>query len=271
MAELTGKVAVVTGGGGGIGRATSLLLAERGATVLVADLDEAAAKAVADAVAGAGGGALAVTVDVSSEDGVRALAAMAAAQFGGVDILHNNAALTDVAPDGVMTDLDMAYWDRVMAVNVRGYALGVKHLVPQMIERGGGVVVNTSSAAGLQGDLVRIAYGTSKAAIIGLTRYVATQYGRFGVRCIGIAPGLIRTPVLAEQLPPEAIDLLASHHLTPRIGRPEDIAELVAFVASDRGSFITGTTIAVDGGFSAHSPTYVDTLRMFEGSDQPSS
>jgi NAD(P)-dependent dehydrogenase (short-subunit alcohol dehydrogenase family) len=264
MGELTGKGAVVTGGGGGIGSATCRLLAERGASVVVADIDTEAAEAVAAEISADGGTALAVTVDMSSEQQVRALTDAAVDRFGGIDILHNNAALTDTAPDGVLTDLDMDYWDRVMATNVKGYALGVKHFVPGMIERGGGIVVNTASAAGMQGDLVRAAYGTSKAAIIGLTRYVATQFGRFGVRCVAIAPGLIATPAVAREVPPEALELIASHHLTPRIGRPEDIAELVAFLASDRGSFISGTTIAIDGGFTAHAPTYVDMLRMVE-------
>lgn len=265
MGELTGKVAVVTGGGGGLGRATARLLAERGASVVVADIDRDSGERVASEITDGGGVALAVALDVSSEDDVKAMAATAAERFGGVDILHNNAAHTDTHPDTVLTEIDMSYWDLVMSVNLRGYVLGVKHLVPQMIERGGGIVVNTASGAGVQGDVVRGAYGTSKAAIIGLTRYVATQFGRFNVRCVGIAPGLMATPAVERELTPQMLEMISSHHLLPRIGRPEDVAELVAFLASDRGSFITGTTIALDGGFTAHAPTYGDTLRLLGG------
>lgn len=263
MGELTGMVAVVTGGGGGLGSATARLLAERGASVVVADIDQAAAEAVAAEIEQGGAEALALRIDVSLEDDVRSMADAARQHFGGVDILHNNAAYTDMSGDGTLTDIEVDYWDHVMAVNVRAYALGVKHLVPGMIERGGGVVVNMASASGLQGDVVRGAYGTSKAAIVGFTRYVATQYGRFGVRCVGIAPGMMATPAVARELTGEMRELIAAHHLLPRIGRPEDVAELVAFVSSERGSFITGTTIPLDGGFTAHAPTYADTLRAF--------
>jgi NAD(P)-dependent dehydrogenase (short-subunit alcohol dehydrogenase family) len=266
MADLDGKVAVVTGGGGGIGTAVCRVLAERGAAVVVADLDGDAAAVVAAAIEESGGSAIAYALDVSVEDEVRALVAAAGARFGGVDILHNNAAHTDIGPDNVpLTELDMDHWDRAMAVNVRGYAQMAKHLVPGMIGRGGGVIVNTASGAGMHGDLVRTAYGTSKAAVIGLTRYIATQYGRFGVRCIGIAPGLIATPAVDRGLTPEMYQVVASHHLTPRIGRPDDIAELVAFLASDRAGFITGTTIDIDGGFGAHTPTYGDEIRAGSG------
>ncbi|HVV30465.1 MAG TPA: SDR family oxidoreductase [Mycobacteriales bacterium] len=262
MADLDGRVAIVTGGGGGIGSATARLLAQRGASVAVADLDAESARAVADEIAATGVPAISAQVDVASEEEVRSLVSRVREQLGPVGILHNNAALTDNHPDVVLTDIDLDYWDRAMAINVRGYVNMVKHVVPDMIEARGGVIVNMSSGAAYQGDPVRAAYGTSKAAIVGFTKYVATQFGRYGVRCIGIAPGLIATPAVARELTPQMRDLIASHHLTTEIGRPEDIAEVVAFLASDKARFITGTTIHVDGGFTAHAPTYADTMKL---------
>ena len=265
MGELDGKVAIVTGGGGGIGGAVAKLLAQRGAAVVVADLLPAAAAVVADAITAAGGSALAAGLDVSSEAEVQSLIATVTERFGGIDILHNNAALTDTHPDDVpLTHLDMDYWDRAMAVNVKGYALMAKHCLPSMVARGGGAIVNTASGAAAQGDLVRTAYGTSKAAIVGLTKYIASQFGRHNVRCVGIAPGLIATPAVAAALTPEMEAMISSHHLLPRIGQTSDIAELVAFLVSDRGSFITGNTIEIDGGFTAHAPTYSNMVQFFD-------
>jgi NAD(P)-dependent dehydrogenase (short-subunit alcohol dehydrogenase family) len=269
MNDFDGRVAVVTGGGGGIGGATARLFAERGASVVVLDIDRDAADRVVAEIEGAGGAALAVAIDVSSEDDVRGMVDTVTARFGPVAVLHNNAAHTDIALDSVpLTDLDMSHWDQAMAVNVRGYALMAKHLVPGMIELGGGAIVNTASGAGLHGDLVRTAYGTSKAAIIGLTRYIATQFGRFGVRCNAIAPGLIATPAVARELDEAMRLMITSHQLTLPLGQPEDIAELVTFLASDRAKFITGETIAIDGGITAHSPMYAETIRMFESARQ---
>jgi NAD(P)-dependent dehydrogenase (short-subunit alcohol dehydrogenase family) len=147
--ELTGKVAVITGGGGGIGRVTARLLAERGAVAVVADLNLTSADAAASEITAAGHTAMAYGLDVSVEDEVRTMAATVVERFGGVDILHNNAAHGgDAADDVALTELDMDHWERAMAVSVRGYALMAKHLVPSMIERGGGVVINTASNAG---------------------------------------------------------------------------------------------------------------------------
>jgi NAD(P)-dependent dehydrogenase (short-subunit alcohol dehydrogenase family) len=261
--ELEGKVALVTGGGGGIGSATAKLLAVRGASVVVADLDASSARTVAEDIQRDGGAAVDFAVDVSDEEQMREMAAKTGKHFGAVDILHNNAmftGVTDPTVDATLLTLDVDYWDQLMAVNLRGYALGVKHFGAAMVRRGSGVIVNTASAGGLQGDVVRAIYGTSKAGIIGLTMYVAAQFGRFGVRCVGIAPGFIVTPTVEREVPIEMRTMLTRHQLLPQSGRPDDIAELVAFVASDRGSFITGTTIAVDGGFSSHAPTYADTV-----------
>jgi len=261
MGKLEGRVAIVTGGGSGIGRATVLALAREGAAVLVADLARASAEAVADEVRAAGGRARAQVADVSEEGSVAAMVAEAVDRFGGLDILHNNAAATSwdvLGGDGEITDLDLAIWERSLAVNLRGPFLGCKHAIPHLLRRGRGAIVNTSSASGATGDLVRTAYGVSKAGVDGLTRYVATQYGKRGIRCNAIAPGVIETPALRRNVPREEVELFERHHLTPRLGTPEDVAAAVVFLVSDDAAFITGQILPVDGGLLAHHPTVAE-------------
>jgi NAD(P)-dependent dehydrogenase (short-subunit alcohol dehydrogenase family) len=259
--RLAGKVAIVTGAASGIGRATALALAREGAAVVVADLNADGAKRVAGEIEAAGGRAVGQAADVSSEPSVVAMVAAAVDRFGGLDVLHNNAALVDPAvmgADGEVTALALDTFERTLAVNLRGPLLGCKHAIPRMLERGGGAIVNTSSASGLTGDLVRTAYGVSKAGLDALTRYVATQYGKRGIRCNSIAPGVIATPALAANVPPPLIAVYERSHLTPRLGRPEDIAEVVVFLASDAAAFITGQVLSVDGGLLAHHPAVAE-------------
>lgn len=256
---LAGRVAIVTGAASGIGRASALALARAGASVLVADVDAAGASRVAEEIGDAGGRALGRRADVSDPDSVIAMVAAAAEGFGGVDILHNNAALTDpavIGADGELAELDLSVWERTLAVNLRGPMLGCKYALPRMLERGGGSIVNTSSASGLTGDVARVAYGVSKAGVDALTRYVATQYGKRGIRCNAIAPGVIATPALEKNVAPELIAIFEQSHLTPRLGNPEDVAALVVFLASDAAAFITGQILCVDGGLLAHHPTF---------------
>jgi NAD(P)-dependent dehydrogenase (short-subunit alcohol dehydrogenase family) len=261
--KLAGKVAIVTGAASGIGRATALLMAREGAAVVVADLNGAGANTVANEIEAAGGRAVGQAADVADEASVVAMIEAAAKHFGGLDVLHNNAAASDPAlmsRDGDVADLDIAVFDRTLAVNLRGPMLGCKHAIPRMLARGGGAIVNTSSAAALVGDPVRTAYGASKAGLDSLTRYVATQYGKRGIRCNSIAPGVIATPALAANVPPEMIAIYERSHLTPRLGKPEDIAAAVVFLASDDAAFITGQTISVDGGLLAHHPAFGEFL-----------
>lgn len=263
MSNLNGKVAIITGSGSGIGQATAEVLAERGASVVVADINAEAGEAVAAGIRERGQHALAVATDVSDEAQVQHLVDTAVSTFGGVDILHNNAALLSpdvIARDTQITDIDPALFERVLRVNVIGYTLTAKHVIPQMIGRGGGVIINTSSAAGVLGELIRPMYGTSKAAIIGLTRNIATEYGKQGIRSVAIAPGIILTPSVQATVPPEARAAITRHSLTPRAGLPTDIAYAVAFLASDEAGFITGITIPIDGGLTAHFPTYAEEL-----------
>jgi NAD(P)-dependent dehydrogenase (short-subunit alcohol dehydrogenase family) len=265
--RLTGRVAIVTGAGSGIGRASALALALEGAAVLVADISREAAERVAEEVREAGGRAQAQVADVADEASVAAMVAAALKRFGGVDILHNNAAATGwdvLGGDGEITELDLAIWERSLAVNLRGPFLGCKHAIPALLKRGGGAIVNTSSASGLTGDLVRTAYGVSKAGVDGLTRYVATQYGKRGIRCNAVAPGVIETPALRQNVPAEQVALFERHHLTPRLGTPENVAAAVVFLASDDAAFITGQVISVDGGLLAHHPTVAEARALGE-------
>ncbi|HUA94709.1 MAG TPA: SDR family oxidoreductase [Acidimicrobiales bacterium] len=255
MGRLTDKVAIVTGGGGGIGGASARALAAEGAAVTVADVDGAAAEAVAAAVLDAGGVALAVAADLSQEEAARAVVAATVERYGRLDVLHNNAALTDSAflgRDTTVTDLDLDVWERTMAVNLRSQMLMCKHGVPAMVAHGGGSVVNMSSGASLRGDRTRTAYGVSKAGVNTLTMYVATAHGKEGVRANTVVPGLILTDAVRAHLGERILASLSRATLTPYVGQPEDVADLVVFLASDQARYITGQMITIDGGMSAH-------------------
>jgi NAD(P)-dependent dehydrogenase (short-subunit alcohol dehydrogenase family) len=267
---LSGRVAVITGAASGIGRATARLFAARGATVVVADIVGEKAEATVDLIRQGGGTAMAVTVDVSDEEQVAAMVDHTVTQFGSVDILHNNAAALDpgvLGQDRDVITMTVDLWDRTMAVTLRGAMLGCKYVLPHMLERGAGVILNTTSTAGLTGDLSRPAYGSAKAGVVSFTRYVATLYGRQGIRCNAIAPGLILSPPALAALSPEQLDTARHNRLVQRNGTPEDVAALAAFLASDEAGFITGQVITVDGGALAHSPGYSDHLRLTGDSD----
>ena len=265
MDRFEGKVAIVTGGGSGIGRATSLLLASEGARVTVADIDEAAAADVAAAIEAAGGVARAQVTDVAEADAVAEMVSATIAAYGGLDVLHNNAAALDqnrLDQDVVTMDLDT--WERVMAVNLTGPLLGCRFAIPHMLKRGGGSIVNTASAAAFYGSHSLAAYGTSKAGVVALTRYVATAYGERGIRCNAVAPGVVVPEATQTALGGpmgERLRRYSTSHLVGRLGYPEEIAAAVAYLASDDAAFVTGEVLRVDGGFTAHTPTYATDRR----------
>jgi NAD(P)-dependent dehydrogenase (short-subunit alcohol dehydrogenase family) len=258
MGRLDGKIAIITGAASGIGLATARRVAAEGARTVVADLNGAGAMQVADAITAAGGEAIAVGADLGEVESVRAMVEAALTAYGGLDILHNNAAATRLAAaeDLPVSAADPAVWDTTMRVNLRGALVAIQAAVPHMIARGGGSVINTASGAALAGDLGHPAYGASKAALICLTRYVATEFGKHGIRCNAISPGFIVIPGKPGR---EAVAAtMLRHSLTPRLGAPEDIAALVVFLASDESAFITGQNICVDGGMLAHQPYVAD-------------
>ena len=257
MGRLTDKVAIVTGGGGGIGGATARALARQGASVLVVDINQDAAERRGQRDHGVRRPPPWRSRADLSEDESQVAAAIGAAtsKFGRLDILHNNAALTDsdfLTRDTAVTDLSLDVWQRTLEVNLQSQMLTCKHAVPEMVRGGGGSIINMSSGASLKGDRTRTAYGVSKAGVNALTLYVATSHGKQGIRVNTIVPGLIITDAVRAHLDEKMVANLGKAVLTRSVGQPEDIADVVVFLASDESRYITGQMIAVDGGMGAH-------------------
>jgi NAD(P)-dependent dehydrogenase (short-subunit alcohol dehydrogenase family) len=266
-ARLEGKVAIVTGSGHGIGAETARVLAAQGARVAVVDIELAAAQGVAAQIDAAGGQALAVQVDVTSEESIRAMVSAVVERFGRIDVLHHNAAALDTAQrqsDRDVCNVDVAAWDKALDVNARGAMLCCKHVVPHMLEAGGGSIIFATSGFGQLGDVTLTAYAASKAALMALARSVAAQYGKQGIRSNAIMIGFVINDHAQKTVPEEIKQILLEQHLTPELGRPRQIADVVAFLASEESSFITGAVIPVDGGFTSHSPAMVPLRQYFE-------
>ena len=258
--RVQGKAALVTGAGGGIGAACALALAREGAAVAVADIDRVAARRIVAHIEEEGGRAVAMHVDLGDEASVTAMVEAAAKAFGGHDILHNNAADTRLSGtrDMAVEKVDTGVWDDILRINLRGTMIASRAAIPYLRKRGG-AIVNTSSNAALAGALSHSAYSASKAALNSLTQSIATQHGKEGIRCNAVSPGLIVTPTNEERYASSGVgDIMLRHQLTPRLGRPEDIAAAVVFLASDEAAFITGQVICVDGGSLAHQPYVAD-------------
>jgi NAD(P)-dependent dehydrogenase (short-subunit alcohol dehydrogenase family) len=251
MRGLEGKVVVVAGGAGGIGTATSMRLAEEGAKVVVGDLNEGAAKEVADGISSAGGTAIAVQFDVSDEESVGALVRAAVDAFGGIDLCHANAAdlsVPVIMGDTHALDIDLEIWDRTMQVNLRGFLLCTRHVIPELVKRGGGAIVYTSSAASFVGEPARPAYAAAKSGVNALMRHVASKWGKQHIRANAIAPGLVVSDQMSEVIPKDMQDRTLKGTRSWRLGHPRDIAAMVAFLLSDDGEWVNGQVISVDGG-----------------------
>jgi len=246
MGRLEGKVAIVTGAASGIGAATARRFVAEGARVLVADIQDEAGEAVARAL---GGAAAYRHTDVTSLADLEAGVAFAVERWGGLDVIHNNAAATG---GGYIGELDPAVWRSSLAVMLDAVFYGMRAAIPAMVRRGGGSIISTSSVEGLFGEVLAAPYCTAKAAIINLTRTVALEYGRRNIRANCICPGAVDTPMLAlmNQVSVRSRDELAAQHALGRLLRPEEIASVAVFLASEESSAITGAAVVADGGLS---------------------
>jgi NAD(P)-dependent dehydrogenase (short-subunit alcohol dehydrogenase family) len=253
MKRIAGKACIVTGAGSGIGRATALRLGEEGGRVLCVDIDGASAQQTAALVTGAGAEADAVAADVSDARSVEDYTARCAERFGGVDVVVNNAG---VNIPGVFHEVSDEVVDRTLAVNVKGPLYGCRAAIPYMLERGGGSLVNVASVNGLVSEPFLAVYSTSKGAVVMLTKGVALDYAKQGIRCNVICPGWVDTPINyahAEMLGglQNVYDTIGSFQPIGRPGEPMEIANVALFLASDESSFMTGSVVSVDGGMTA--------------------
>ncbi|WP_309128836.1 SDR family oxidoreductase [Microbacterium sp.] len=248
--RLENKKAIVTGGAGGIGRATSLAFAAEGASVAVVDLNADAAEAVAEEIRAAGGTAIAIGADVSSEDDIVRVVTTANEAFGGIDVVFNNAGIIRRT---TAVETTVEEWDHVFGVNVRAIFLMCKHVVPIMKAAGGGSIVNTGSGWGLKGGGQAISYCASKGAVVNMTRALAIDHGPDGIRVNSVNPGDVDTGMLrdeARQLGQDQAGFLAEAADRPlnRMGQPSEVAAAVVWLASDDASYVTGSALVVDGG-----------------------
>ena len=242
---LEGKTAIVTGAGSGIGRAVALLFAREGANVVVADQSRDGGEATVAAIESVQGRASFVQGDVTDPEYHRGLVRFAKHRYGWLDIAVNNAGISS-APTP-LARIPLSTWDETIAVNLSGVFYAVRAQIPAMLDAGGGAIVNMASVAGEVAAPGIGAYVAAKHGLVGLTRNIAVEYAQRGIRANAVAPGYIDTP-LSLHFPPEQRARLAAHHPMNRVGRAEEVAELVLFLASARSSFITGACVAIDGG-----------------------
>jgi NAD(P)-dependent dehydrogenase (short-subunit alcohol dehydrogenase family) len=254
--QLNGKVALVTGGASGIGRATALTFAREGAKLVIADMNADGGQQTVHMIKEHGGEAIFVQTDVTQAPAVEALISKAVETYGRLDCAHNNAGISGAGIGGEQRALTAEYpderWHQVIAINLTGVWLCMKYEIPQMLTQGGGAIVNTASGAGLVGLPGNCAYVASKHGVVGLTKTAALEYAQQGIRVNCVCPGYIRTPMTAQGMSdPELLQRIIAHEPIGRVGEPEEVAEAVVWLCSEAASFVTGHTMTVDGGYVA--------------------
>ena len=252
--RLEDKVSIITGAGGGMGRVAALRFAAEGSRVVVADIEKAAAEETVRLIRAASGEGTAIAVDVSSEADAKAMADLAMATYGRIDVLYNNAGIM-LEADHSVVDTPVEAWDQVMAVNVRGVYLACKHAIPHMVERHSGSIINVSSFVAILGCSVpQDAYTASKGAVLALTRSLAVQFAPHGVRTNAILPGPVETPLLMDWLLKDeaAKNLRLARNPTGRFGKPDEVVALAVYLASDESAWTNGASMVIDGGISVN-------------------
>lgn len=257
MARLKDKVAIITGAASGIGEASANRFAKEGASVVIADINGEGAQQVAAQISATGGQAIGLKVDIGVESELKSMIDQAISTFGRLDILFNNAldSVTGYVPsEKDFLNFDGAISERLIRTNVLGGVLATKHALPHFISQGAGSVLFTSSIASLDGDVQQFSYGAAKAMTNWYVKTIATTFGPRGIRCNGILPGVTMTPAMKNWATPEMLAAFVDLQCTPRLGQPEDVANLALFLASDEASYINGGLYVIDGGMSVPAP-----------------
>jgi NAD(P)-dependent dehydrogenase (short-subunit alcohol dehydrogenase family) len=247
MKMLKDKVAIVTGGGSGIGRAVAISYAKEGAKVVVSDIDDQGGKATVDMILNDGGEAIYVHANVASAADNEALVKKAVDAYGALHIACNNAGIG--GPAALTGEYPLDGWDKVIAINLTGVFLGMRYQIPEMLKAGSGAIVNIASILGQVGFATASAYVAAKHGVVGLSKNAAIEYADKGIRVNSVGPAFIKTPLLEKNLTPEVMDFLVTKHPIGRMGEAQEVAELVLWLSSDKASFVTGNYYAVDGGY----------------------